>query len=293
MKKLFLLSLTISLFSLLNAQEYEYVPFQTTNAEWSNIDIDYSAPSGYDTMNCIYKLSDIDTLQYGIVCHKLFRLKDTLNGEETASLAGCIGEKDKKIYFDGYLLYDFNIDSVGDTVNVDIPINVPLVISNIDTILLGGKLRKRFHFEYSEEYFWGMCWIEGIGSTNGLLWPGTFPIGDKYKLLCYKENDTLVYYNDLFGTCYPDYPKIYNKITDYSSLHTILNPNPANQYVNITFKKPYTGTIDICTIDGKIVDSYNIESVDNYRIATANLNNGIYLMTFSSNNQELSCNKLL
>jgi len=79
------------------SQEYEYVPFPTSNAEWSNFDRDYHAPEGYVIMNSIYKLSDEDTILYGILCHKLYRMTDSLTG--TGLLWGCIGEKDKKVYY--------------------------------------------------------------------------------------------------------------------------------------------------------------------------------------------------
>ncbi len=292
MKKL-ILSAGILLHVILQvtAQEYEYVPFPTHNAEWSNLDIDKGLPWDYQKINSIYHISNTDTLIWGMTNFKLYQLTDTVNFDSV--FIGYIAEKDKRIYYNGYLLYDFNIN-VGDTIEVDYPVDIELIVSQIDTIELGGKLRKQFCFTWSDIYFEGMRWVEGFGSTNGLLWPGTYPVENHYKLLCYKENDKLVYYNDLLGTCYPDYPTTMDVIQDEPiSRFLRLEPNPANNSINITTNKTLNGTLEIFTLEGKKMKSENVVIEKNIQITVNDLFSGVYIITFRANNQEVYYNKLL
>jgi hypothetical protein len=299
MKKPILLAVLLLLVILqVTAQEYEYVPFPTKNATWSNLEIDYNRPAPYLVMNIILKIFDQDTTIDGMVYHKVYSVKDSTSGLEEAKLYSLIGEKDKKINLyipniHGILtMYDFNID-VGDTIATG-EYWEELIVSKIDTIFLGGKYRKRISFTWSDIFLEGMRWIEGIGSTNGLLWPGLYDYGDRYRLLCYKETDNLIYYNNWLGTCYPDYPTTMDAVQSQTVLPLLrIEPNPASDFVNIATSKPLNGALEIFTLEGKQMKSENIVIEKNIQIAVNDLCSGVYIITFRTNNHEVYYNKLL
>ena len=114
-----------------------------------------------------------------------------------------------------FLLYNFNT-TVGDSVTVyaykDLynfeqglsPTQFKLGVFLIDSILIGNNYRKRItlkdHNNYTER------WIQGIGSTDGLFYACShfcFDCGN--LLLCIKQNDSILYYNNYyFDACNDD-----------------------------------------------------------------------------------------
>jgi len=298
--------LTITLLSVLfvmysfnsKAQEYEYVPMPTTNALWSEIYVDLIAPAEYDTMNLKYALFDEDTILFEKTWQKIFMLFDTTLLLENAEFYGLLLEENKIVYFIGPyssgILYDFNAQ-VGDTITVEVPISFEAEIFKIDTININGKLRKRF-------YLWhngmggdtGIRWIEGIGSINGLLWPGTYHFNEKSELLCLHHNNELIYYNNKFGTCFPDYPDVYNglKLIENQSLKNIY-PNPAKDKTMIEFQEIETGQLSIHSIDGRIIIYQNINYTKCQILDLSYIKAGIYLVKFVNKKNEMYQNKLI
>ena len=113
------------------------------------------------------------------------------------------------------LLCDFSVN-VGDTVSFyslwewD---EKKQVVKSIDSILIDNQYRKRVNFVHER---WGNShiesWIEGIGSTHGLFYPGDFNVADgrgKTILLCAHIDERLIYHADYYYNCYiPNYTSI-------------------------------------------------------------------------------------
>jgi hypothetical protein len=201
-----------------NAQEYEYIPFPTENAQWNS--------DGYDG-NCLPPGLCFQT--------EVAIIGDTVVNGHTYSMIGGLDNgvpwgssyvwfredvAARKVYamwpsssaqsFDGaveYVAYDFSL-SVGDTFMVPLPLNMTglpgthhYVITSIDTILVEGVLRKRFWFNpsflVSSNY-----WIEGIGGE-----PGPFMTHYMFEgwnvLRCMYHEGELIYSNPLPGP--PEY----------------------------------------------------------------------------------------
>ena len=246
------------------AQEYKYVPMPTKNAIWSVLHIDYQASPIYDTINEKFVLFDEDTVIFGHNYQKLYRSFDSIPTKEKSKPYGFIREDDKIVYyynssyptmiFDKDILYDFNI-VVGDTMFME---EMPFMqVYKIDTIELYGIKRKKFYFK-SDGADYGMRWIEGIGSVNGLLIPGTYPVSHKNILLCLYHNNELLYYNNLMGECYPDFPNPNDTTGIFEkAAHKVLNiyPNPFTEQTTIEFQlqKPATVTVYISDITGRAV----------------------------------------
>ncbi len=290
MKKLLFFTSIIAACAIytVNAQEYEYVPMPTKNAIWSELHMDFLAPAIYDTLNEKYVLFDDDTILFEHTWQKLYCSFDSIPTKENSKPFGFIREDNKIVYYLGPavtflpVLYDFNI-LLGDTIfdNDELPF---MQVSKIDTIELYGIKRKKFYFK-SDGADYGWRWIEGIGSVNGLLIPGTYPISHKYKLLCLYHNNELLYYYDLMGECYPDFPYPYDTNGIYEkAAHKVLNiyPNPAKETVTINLKKMAAGKLTIYTIDGKLIYRKHLAAMQTHNIPVAHIKKGIYIICFKN-----------
>jgi len=291
-KNLLLTTVTILtvFITTLNAQEYEYVPFPTENAIWSTFETWPSAPQPADKMNIIYALFNEDTIIGNKVCQKLFKVYDTISSRESAYLRYLLYEDNKRVFIndllfkrDSILLYDFNLQ-IGDTVVTDLDIQTFLIVSQIDTLLIGNKKRKRIKFTMSESCLDNMYWIEGIGSTNGLLHPGDFVVGTHNTLLCFKENSETIYYNNIFGTCYPDYPTSYNSINDKKEVKRLnIYPNPATEKISIELTENAIGTLKIYSLEGRIILNENITINYKHDVSISHFKEGVYIVQFANN----------
>jgi len=158
----------------------------------------------------------------------LFESRDSLQNQW--DICGFIREDtiNSLVYFDFNdgleeegLIYDFNLE-VGDSIYIDnyylFFVDALLICDSIDTVLINGVEKRRYFFldnglgtSYSD------IWIEDIGSIYGLLFVGCYSAGwagGENFVLCYSENDTVMYMDSVFNTCYIDefHPKI---ITEY------------------------------------------------------------------------------
>ena len=129
---------------------------------------------------------------------------------------GFVREEDKRVYYrrqlsygleEEVLLYDFNL-TVGDTVTVNFG-NTTLLVMEESEVEVDGVMRRQLGlgnpdnglspFSEVDEY-----WIEGVGSTHGFLNSGCEPwswFGAFVHLLCYYENDDLIWDNEAFDGC--------------------------------------------------------------------------------------------
>ena len=110
-----------------------------------------------------------------------------------------------------WLGYNFNIENVGQIVNgfsliftTDPEYPIPgiyvyqLEVDEIDSICVNGEYRRRYYFgqgnagniNHLPEY-----WIEGIGSTQGLMVQGFGAPGWQQSLYCFHSKDGSVYYD--------------------------------------------------------------------------------------------------
>jgi len=284
------------------AQEYKYVPFPTKNAIWSEMFYYFGVSSVLldDTINYNYVLFDEDTVIANRTYQKLYRVTDTIPTPENAEIEGYIRVENKKVYIhqtygdpeDEELLYDFNAQE-GDVFYTGSPVGCDIKITKIDTIEIYSKKRKRFHIEW-QEVDRGVKWIEGIGSTQGLLWPSFYPLNQKTELLCLHENNELMYYNNRYGTCYP---KLKGE-TDIGLEKLItkainIYPNPATTYLNIQFDKTLTGTLEIYNTLSQKLCSVKVNGKNELQLNVSNYNTGVYTLILKSVTKEIVKQKFI
>lgn len=262
MKNIFISSLLLLLcFNSITAQEYQYVPFPTANAQWHT--------DGYDG-NCLPPglcfQSEVaiagDTVVNG---HTYTMVNGMDNGVPWEFSRAWFREdvEERKVYamwpsgnppdFDGaveYVAYDFSL-AVGDTFIVPPPLHVSVgqadttfyVITSIDSMLIGDVLRKRFWFN-PNTLVSSNFWIEGIGGE-----PGPFITHYMFEgwhvLRCMWHEDELVYSNPLPGPpehnlqMYPWYeycgPYWVGIVDSESATVPRVSPNPVQSILNVRF----------------------------------------------------------
>jgi len=170
-------------------------------------------------------------------------------------------------------LYDFNM-SVGDTVPpsfLNYYGDIVYVITEIDSVLLGGVYRKRFKLGDTWDV-WDLCYIEGIGSTRGLLSTTETFLERSYRLDCFAI-DAQTIYPSSNATC----PAVTTNVNELNEDQQFsIYPNPAVEMLNIS-SDLNSYSINIVSILGQIVQT-NKCYAGNCQIDISNLLKGLYLV---------------
>ncbi len=281
-----------------------YNAFPESNATWYQ----YYYPENYwepgnAPESMIFGLLDQDTLINGLQYNKLFRFYTDPPDPSSAICIGAIREDDnKKVYYRGehpfsypvsdtgeILLYDFSVNA-GDTIHDGLfTTNEYLVVSKIDTILIGGELRKRILFEdYSS-----IAWIGGIGNERGLLfYSGELQINGLWgDLTCFYQDGTEIYHNSNYVNCSENMPNHINPAIENSGIRIF--PNPSNSgYVDIKSFHPMK-SIDLINTSGEVIMSFLNFQGKNHRVHTGKLNPGFYILRMRDLHNEIHNEKLL
>lgn len=217
---------SLHLFSLTTAGQDLAILDLTDGATWSHNECDYSSNYG-----AVYKLKILgDTVLNGQVYRKIYYQAkrgpavcsncNFVFDRDSASLFAFIREdiSRRKVYFihpsithKEWLAYDFNIQNVGQviagfslifTTNPEsTPVGIyvyQLVVDTIDSICINGEYEKRYYFGQGNggnSYHLPEYWIEGIGSTNGLLDQGYGGPDWVHSLYCFYNLEGPVYFD--------------------------------------------------------------------------------------------------
>jgi hypothetical protein len=174
------------------------------------------------------------------------------------------------------LLYTFNNLSVGDTLPININ-NTKIVVMGIDSILIGGNMRKRYEVRNPNMLFNPEYWIEGIGSTKDLLSPYTYEFEWELISLCYHDTD-IFYFNPpgAVDSCHYTYTGIdaYEPLT----YQIIVSPNPATDHLNIQL--PQIDENTVLTIYDQLGKAIKIKAINNKEASfnISGLSRGVYIL---------------
>lgn len=282
-----LISITIFLISSAYSYSQIYQAFPTSGAMWR----EYS--NGHQCMCCSdyqYTISG-DTAINSVVYHKLKKtgvkyFEDnqsycTQNIQSTINqYSGYFrnDEQNKKIQFISpgdsveSTLYDFNME-IGDTVPPSILNdngNIYNLVVGIDSVLVDTNYHKQFTISNGGSILY---YIEGIGSTYGLLSMTGVQFEYTRRLKCYAVNSQ------------PKYPAntsscpIASGINEFNSDETIqIFPNPSSGL--ITVSTPFEGSIiKILNTDGKQFFERHLNSRKN-ELDLKEYPRGIYIVMF-------------
>ena len=254
--------LAIAATTFAQQQTYQPVPFAQQKTFWCERFDSVGNVNGslnYIRMRYAFFTNGEDTVMDGISFKKIFY---SPNGDTSNYYyyGGFYEDSARRVYYKGMssphnpddisysspymygLLYDFSVE-VGDELITDDYLRV----SSIDTIEIGGVLRKEIHFDGME-----FTWIEGIGSTDGLLFFG----GERPNcemcswnyLLCNIQNDSLLLHS-INGNCFTtnsiEAPKNILRFTAY--------PNPTKDRVTLEFGEARFSTLRLVNTAGATV----------------------------------------
>ena len=309
MKKLLLYFLLFFSLNLSFGQSYSYVPFPTKSAVWWQF---FESSISNPNSSCFTQkfLITSDTVIGSYTYHKLH-----LTSSSNAGINGCAppgnatisqlnygafrnDTANKKVWLRRFqysgsqdtLLYDFDLnlgDTLGSTLLIDSSWFMEVV--RVDTISLGGVLRKRFVLGNSYCSDSLQVLIEGIGSTAGLTL-------SPYAPWCLNGTATLECMADSVKTIYPDTTTVCQLVTQLSESTYERNPL-------LVFPNPTKGQISISAVENlERIIIYNIQGqkvqeLSPNKVGATQVNlegqSGIYLIQLLKNDGNIESVKLI
>ena len=236
----------------------------------------------------IYRTSG-DTIINNVEYQKLYKSSDSLFSDSTYYTG--VRFDSNKIYQISYnqekLLFDFNLE-VGDTI-FDFYYyyeNILMVVADsVSSINLGGENLKQifvtYYCKFNLNLSYNDVWVENIGSmSNGLLNNGCYCLTgctDAHHLLCYKENDLLLYKNSHYNTCYKNTLPLEVEETKVDKY--LIYPNPTSGILNLRGFSQNATTIKIHNTIGQQVYNKEVKpSTNKLQIDLNHLPKGLYFI---------------
>lgn len=306
----FILVISLQVF----AQEYQYVPFPDSGAVWNEIFYNYNEDAEDKTRRENFAVNGEDTIINDIVYSKLYMFLDTIFNKNTATCIGGIREDSlRRIYYNGeqihflkpnvecayenneIKLFDFGLQ-IGDTIWSlnSLDATHGLIVSSVDTLLLGNSLRRKINFlQFSNNNpVWDFSWIEGIGSTRGLLYiSDTTPYNRLNHLICFKHNGNLLFLHPVYNDCFPTS----NGLTKQTLENKVkIYPNPViDNEVRISFNGLNIETISIYNEYGCFITSVDVKGLENTIISVPNIVPGAYFYVAYSKYGKIGSGKFM
>lgn len=267
--------------------------FISTNKLWSTMKGSVSGCSSFFCGSYFTKFAG-DTLADGILYMKVRRSEDQQMQKWTTQ--GLIREdSNKKVFYrdilakEECLLYDFGC-MAGDTLSLNCVCRESgFLVDSIKTVVTDGVARKYFYLTYLKIKTLKEVWIEGIGSTLGILNGGSFShcmTGGGDALLCYYEAGIKKYQSHVIQNyCYLSLG-IINGITPEKAVSKLkVYPNPVSGELFIqqvsTVNVGYT--IELVSMKGKLLRTECVEAGNNpYLLNVSSLKKGIYFLRMNS-----------
>lgn len=292
-KTIYLCAIIMSVTSL---YAQSYIPLLQQNNQWNILRRDAN-PNLYYTE--IYKI-DLDTIINGYLCKKVIKTNDS-SSSAAFSFAYYMYEDtlEKKIYtldnnFNKKLYFNFNVH-IGDTLILYSPyynLNYcdTFYVSQIDIENIGGLNRKKIstNFKLGVTLINAEVWIEGIGTYKGLPYSGFPPItGPLFNLLCFRNNNQLIYYNTNYNYCYANNIGI----NDFENPKISVYPNPITDNLFIENILNKDSQLQIFDVYGRLVFNQNLIEQNN-TISVSNLKRGIYYVEIYNKNNKVFTKKI-
>ncbi|MCF8299113.1 MAG: T9SS type A sorting domain-containing protein [Saprospiraceae bacterium] len=186
------------------------------------------------------------------------------------------------------LLYDYNLVS-GDTLKGGLVWNY-LIVSSVDSVLIGNGYRKRWNFNSSE----GPGYIiQGIGSNNGLI-ERINSTGFCYSsLVCIKDLTTTLFTSNFSSSygCQLILP-VKEQVHTRKTIHIF--PNPTSDYIIIESKNPLNKIKEIKIYNSLGILNENLfPNISDVKIDISLFPNGLYFLIVEDMNGEKSVKKII
>lgn len=211
MKKLLFTTLILLAYAISGLAQTTYYPLvhEGDEQQWNVL---YVTEPYHYTWETEIQFIEGDSIIDGVAYKQAWRKSSDGTG---LRIKGFVREENKRVYsrilsyYNGeyvlgeeVLLYDFNLTE-GDTVTVG-ENNETLMVIEESEVEVDGTMRRQLGLGY-EPWPLGSVyeyWIEGVGSTYGFLNSGSESLcGSSSHLLCYYENNGLIWDNEEFDEC--------------------------------------------------------------------------------------------
>ena len=169
-------------------------------------------------------------------------------------------------------IFSFNGDNLTDTL-------FKSKVTNVDSVSYFGIKRLRITFTKvvgvwlsSDSLKWDTVkWVEGIGSMQGLI--GYFY--GLYPLLCFKQNNDLMYKNDFGYDC--AYQGTIESIEKIKDTKFSIYPNPSRDKIFFISSSNEIKSIKVYTLTGIKIGQY-FPNTNQFKIELLNFQSGLYLI---------------
>lgn len=294
-KSVFLSCIICCLLLQANAQTLDSNTIVNSNSSWATLEYGLWTP-GYVVNEYIY--FDGDSIVTDSLYKKVFSCNDSLR--QNIKYEGLIREHEKKTYFipaksdTEYLLYDFSLKE-----GINFKYQRPLsnheylfYVKKVDTVEINGIQKKQIQLTLPPNDNIHVTWIENIGSLTGFFYPGGMldTCGCRMTLLCYFQNNELIYKNPKYSECYYDKPENIVSVQSALNKHNIsVYPNPTNDKFIISAPDHTISNVEVFDILGKKV--YNQSHGDS--IDASSFLKGLYLIKIYDINKQISIFKII
>ncbi len=303
MRKLILIVLLLAMQITNKAQSY--YPLPDSNAVWT---LFHYGQTGSEIQK--FGISG-DTIINSITYKKIYWCFDYNFNLANLYYKAAIRQINKKVYVvypthtSESILYDFTL-TINDTAKVisQSGFLYSYKVASIDSINISGHYHKRWKFNsasfHDEEY-----WIEGIGSTFGLLLPLWTGSDNCFNLLCASKDSSVIYqYLDMpnMPTCTGNLPYDCDGLLNPASVReqfientkTIIFPNPfSNSAIIKTNNELYDATLKVYDILGQEMLMLAHLNGQEIKIIKDNLNSGNYYYHLTQNGSLVSKGKFI
>ena len=162
------------------------------------------------------------------------------------------------------------------------------IFGSIDSVLIMNQYRKRFITTSSDTI------IEGIGNLNDALTPFFSWDGYSSYLLCFKQNDTLLYMNSLFNTCDTNTQSPLNvyEVNIKRKNEVKIYPNPAQRSFTITGNFDTPALFELYDITGRKILSQVLTNNDKI-VSVSHLSKSIYIYRINTVDGKITRGKLV
>ena len=185
------------------------------------------------------------------------------------------------------LLYDFDLN-VGDTLTQTYTLmQNDVVVSAIDSILIGDDYRKVFHLDHPALY--ENVLIEGIGFDGGFL--DMFPGFEENALLICYTNNGITYWPGYGEPC--DLSVAVTELT--SNIKYTYYPNPVEDVLTLKSENPLSivQILGINIMGQSVPLTFNMLDFHHAEIIMSNLSSGVYTLLISHQGKSASRIKIL
>jgi hypothetical protein len=301
MKKITLVFVAFAFLSGISAQEY--IPFPPDSTSMWRVNIQTWNPNPWEiTTRRLLIFQDGQTNFLGKIYNNFFASGDITtewsNGNTTTSTFShweyCSVRTEGSIVYvlefaTEHLLFDYALQA-GDTVPDDFYIRdacqYPMVVSSVDSVLIGNRYHKRYNF--ADPYYNGTAawFIEGIGHQFGIVESACMIPDWGSSFVCYAENGESLFQEGALCELTVNIPE-----NDKVTLIPKISPNPTTGLVSVEFNTPHEMQISVQILDitGRIIknedwlvnDGLNARCLD-----LSGFRNGFYMLVFEGNNGE-------